>query len=108
MTTAITIREYRSGDLPAIAALFHDTVHAYMERFCQWNNYRESLPAIEELKAALRQRMGFYVDADMDTGEVAALTIDKVVDLLAGGMTDGFTADAVQACTAKIRAHTRA
>ena len=28
MTTAITIREYRSGDLPAIAALFHDTVHA--------------------------------------------------------------------------------
>lgn len=28
MTTAITIREYRSGDLPAIAALFHATVHA--------------------------------------------------------------------------------
>ena len=98
----------RTGADAKELARVHGTIGAYLERFYQWNNYRESLPAIEELKAALRQRMGFYVDADMDTGEVAALTIDKVVDLLAGGMTDGFTADAVQACTAKIRAHTRA
>ena len=85
----------------------HGTVGEYMERFRQWNNYRESLPVLEGLKDALRQRMGVYVEADMDAGEAAALTVDKVVDLLAGGMTDGFTPDAVQACTAKIRSHTR-
>ena len=64
--------------------------------------------SLEELKGALRRRMGAYVETDMDAEEAAALTIDKVVDLLAGGMTDGFTAEAIQACTAKIRTHTRA
>ena len=98
----------RTGADARELARVHGTIQEYMERFYQWNNYRESLPALEELKAALRQRMGVYVETDMDAGEAAALTIDKVVDLLAGGMTDGFTPDAVQACTAKIRAHTRA
>ena len=83
-------------------------VDEQMERFRQWGIYRESLPALEELKGALRRRMGAYVETDMDAEEAAALTIDKVVDLLAGGMTDGFTAEAIQACTAKIRTHTRA
>ena len=33
---------------------------------------------------------------------------DKVVDLIAGGMSDGFTAEAIHACASKIRLHTRA
>ena len=44
----------------------------------------------------------------MTDRETAELTIDKVVDLLAGGMTEGFTSDAISACAAKIRSHTRA
>ena len=98
----------RTGADAKALARVHAGIQAYMERFYQWNNYRESLPVLEELKAALRQRMGAYVESDMDAGEASSLTVDKVVDLLAGGMTDGFTPDAVQACTAKIRAHTRA
>ena len=54
-----------------------------------------------------RQRISAYLDADMDAGQAAEVTIDKVVDLLAGGMTDGFTTQALQVCTAKIRSHTR-
>ena len=70
--------------------------------------YQESLPALEEIKAALRRRIHAYLEADMDPEEAAEMTIDKVVDLLAGGMTDGFTAEAIQACAAKICLHTRA
>lgn len=84
-----------------------ETISEYMERFHQWQVYRESLPALEEVKAALRQRIAAYLDADMDAGQAADVTIDKVVDLLAGGMTDGFTTQALQVCTAKIRSHTR-
>lgn len=84
-----------------------ETISEYMERFHQWRVYRESLPALEEVKAALRQRIAAYLDADMDAGQAADVTIDKVVDLLAGGMTDGFTTQALQVCTAKIRSHTR-
>lgn len=84
-----------------------ETISEYMERFHQWRVYRESLPALEEVKAALRQRIAAYLDADMDAGQAADVTIDKVVDLLAGGMTDGFTTQALQICTAKIRSHTR-
>ena len=83
-------------------------VDEQMERFYQWVIYRESLPALEEIKAALRCRIHAYLEADMDPEEAAEMTIDKVVDLLAGGMTDGFTAEAIQACAAKIRLHTRA
>ncbi len=83
------------------------TIAEYAERFRQWRIYRESMPALEEVKAALRQRIAAYLDADMDAGQAAEVTIDKVVDLLAGGMTDGFTAQALQVCTAKIRSHTR-
>ena len=101
------LSQQTGADAKALARV-HAGIQAYMERFYQWNNYRESLPVLEELKAALRQRMGAYVESDMDAGEASSLTVDKVVDLLAGGMTDGFTPDAVQACTAKIRAHTRA
>lgn len=117
--------EPSTGDLPGVTLLNVDdlgenlgadaetiqqaqeTIAEYMERFHQWQVYRESLPALEEVKAALRQRIAAYLDADMDAGQAADVTIDKVVDLLAGGMTDGFTTQALQVCTAKIRSHTR-
>ena len=82
-------------------------ISAYLDRFHQWGNYRESLVALEDMKAALRRRIGAYVEDTMGAEEAAELAIDKVVDLLAGGMTDGFTPEAVRACTAKIRLHTR-
>ena len=79
----------------------------HLERFRQWSIYRESLPALEEVKAALRSRISAYLEEGMDPEETAEMTIDKVVDLLAGGMTDGFTSEAIRTCAAKIRLHTR-
>ena len=116
-----------TGDLPGVALLNVDdlgravvgadakalarveaVMDEHLERFRQWSIYRESLPALEELKAVLRVRIGAYLEEDMEPEETAELTIDKVVDLLAGGMTEGFTSDAISACAAKIRSHTRA
>ena len=92
-----------AGALRRVEALMEE----HLERLRQWSIYRDSLPALEDLKAALRTRIGAYLEETMDPEETADLTIDKVVDLLAGGMTDGFTSDAIQSCAAKIRAHTR-
>ncbi len=73
-------------------------VEEYLERFFQWSNYRESLPALEEVKEALLERVG-----DMDTEEAVL----KTVDLLMGGLKEGFTPESLRLCAAKIRSHTR-
>ena len=83
-------------------------VEEYLERFLQWNTYRESLPAQEELKQALRQRMRAYLEAGMDAEEAMELTVEKTVELIAGGLNDTLPAYAIRECAARIRQHTRA
>ena len=83
-------------------------VEEYLERFLQWNTYRESLPAQEELKQALRQRMRAYLEAGMDAEEAMELTVEKTVELIAGGLNDTLPAHAIRECAARIRQHTRA
>lgn len=83
-------------------------VEEYLERFLQWNTYRESLPAQEELKQALRKRMRAYLEAGMDAEEAMELTVEKTVELIAGGLNDTLPAHAIRECAARIRQHTRA
>ena len=80
-------------------ARVHSTIQEYMDRFYQWNNYRESLPVLEEVKIAVLDRV-----RDMDTEDAVC----KTIELLVGGVKDGFTPETLAACAAKIRAHTRA
>ncbi len=80
-------------------ARVHNTIREYMNRFYQWNNYRESLPVLEEVKTAVLDRV-----RDMDTEDAVC----KTIELLVGGVKDGFTPETLAACAAKIRAHTRA
>ena len=80
-------------------ARVHSTIQEYMDRFYQWNNYRESLPVLEEVKTAVLDRV-----RDMDTEDAVC----KTIELLVGGVKDGFTPETLAACAAKIRAHTRA
>ena len=80
-------------------ARVHSTIQEYMDRFYQWNNYRESLPVLEEVKTAVLERV-----RDMDTEDAVC----KTIELLVGGVKDGFTPETLAACAAKIRAHTRA
>ena len=78
-----------------------------MNRFYQWNTYRESLSALETLKDALRQRVRAYLETGMDPEEAADLAVDKSVELIGGGLPETFSADALEACAARIRQHTR-
>ncbi len=74
------------------------TVEAHMERFRQWSVYRESLPALEEVKAAVLQRV-----RGLEAEEAAV----RAVELLAGGLKAPLTQEALRECAAKIRAHAR-
>ena len=85
----------------------HAAVEVYLNRFYQWNTYRESLPALETLKDALRQRVRAYLEAGMDSEEAADLAVDKAVELITGGLPETISADALEACAARIRQHTR-
>ena len=88
----------RTGADARELARVHDTIGEYMERFYQWNNYRESLPVLEDVKAAVLERV-----RDMDTEDAVC----KTIELLVGGVKDGFTPETLAACAAKIRSHTR-
>ena len=89
----------RTGADAKELARVHSTIQEYMDRFYQWNNYRESLPVLEEVKTAVLDRV-----RDMDTEDAVC----KTIELLVGGVKDGFTPETLAACAAKIRAHTRA
>ncbi len=88
----------RTGADAKELARVHSTIQEYMDRFYQWNNYRESLPVLEEVKTAVLDRV-----RDMDTEDAVC----KTIELLVGGVKDGFTPETLAACAAKIRAHTR-
>ena len=97
-------------DAPADQAALdrvHTAVEVHLNRFYQWNTYRESLPALEMLKDALRQRVRAYLETGMDPEEAADLAVDKSVELIAGGLPETIPADALEECTARIRQHTR-
>ena len=89
----------RTGADAKELARIHGTIREYMERFYQWNNYRESLPVLEDVKNAVLDRV-----RDLDTEDAVC----KTIELLIGGVKDGFTPDTLAACASKIRAHTRA
>ena len=88
-----------------------DRVEAVVEEHLlslrQWYNYRQCLPALEEVKEALRERLRFYLEPDMDAEEAAEMAFTRTVDLLAGGLKEGLTSEMLRDCAAKIRAHTR-
>lgn len=88
----------RTGADAKELARVHGMIQEYMERFYQWNNYRESLPVLEDVKTAVLDRV-----RDMDTEDAVC----KAIELLVGGVKDGFTPETLAACAAKIRAHTR-
>lgn len=69
-------------------------VAEHMERFRQWSVYRESLPALEEVKAAVLRRV-----QGLEAEEAAC----RAVELLAGGLRTPLTPEALSECAAKIR-----
>ena len=79
------------------------------EQFYRWLNYRHCLPALEELKGAVTERVltARELEDGLDTAEVVELAVSRTVDLLAGGLSEQFTAQLLEQCSKKIRAHTK-
>ena len=97
--------ERHHGEIPAEAT---DILDDYMGRFYEWNNYRKCLPAIEDLKAAITERVLTYpeVEEDLDAGELVELAVGRAVDLLTGGLKEHITPEELERCVGKIRVHT--
>ncbi len=99
-----TLGAEQSREVPAQVL---DVLDDYMGRFYEWHNYRKCLPAIEELKTAILDRVRSYPESGGADGEdMAELAVSTAVDLLTGGMKEKFTPEDLEKCAEKIRTHT--
>ena len=90
---------------PAVAEI----LDRYEEQFYRWLNYKDCLPALEELKQAVTERVctARELEEALDPAELVELAVGRTVDLLAGGLSEQFTARLLEQCSKKIRTHTR-
>ena len=97
--------ERHQGQVPAEAL---DILDDYMGRFYEWNNYRKCLPAIEDLKTAITERVLTYpeVEEDLDPEELIELAVGRAVDLLTGGLKEHISPEELERCVGKIKVHT--
>ncbi|MGE4353868.1 MAG: glutamyl-tRNA reductase [Oscillospiraceae bacterium] len=79
----------------------------YMARFYRWSNYRECMPAIEELKEAVLERVKTHLDLSADPEETAESAAVCAVDLLTGGLSGCLSPEKLRLCAEGIRARTR-
>ncbi|MCD8211925.1 MAG: glutamyl-tRNA reductase [Oscillospiraceae bacterium] len=82
----------------------------YEARFFHWANYRDCMPAMEDLKRAVADRMltaKELTDGDVSPEELVEITVSRTVDMLAGGLSEQWTAELLDKTSEKIRAHTR-
>ena len=97
--------EQRRGALPRVVS---DILEDQMARLYEWNNYRKCLPAIEELKTAIAQRVLTYpeLEGELEPEELVDLAVGRAVDLLTGGLKEHIRPEDLERCVGKIRVHT--
>lgn len=81
----------------------------HQRQFYRWLNYKVSLPLQEELKLSIVQRLAAapqLQEEELDQEEVIALTVQRTVELLLGGLPTPPDPDSLRQCAQKIRAHT--
>lgn len=90
---------------PAVAEILDH----HEEQFYRWLNYKDCLPALEELKQAVIERVCTTRELEdgLDPAELVKLAVGRTVDLLAGGLSEQFTARLLEQCSKKIRAYTK-
>lgn len=76
-------------------------IERHLREFYQWWDYRECLPVMAELKAALGRRFA------AEGAENCQPIVDKTVDLLLGGLKGCVRPEDLRECAAKIDAFTR-
>ena len=97
--------EQHRGEIPVEVL---DILDDYMGRFYEWHNYRKCLPAIENLKEAITERVLTYPELEdgLEQEELVELTVSKAVDLLTGGLKEHFTPEDLERVVGKIKVHT--
>lgn len=90
---------------PAVAEI----LNRHEEQFYRWLNYKDCMPALEELKQAVTERVctARELEGELDPADLVELAVSRTVDLLAGGLSEQFTARLLEQCSKKIRAHTK-
>ena len=78
-----------------------------MEQFYRWVHYKDCLGSKESLKQALMERiLACGGDESASREDIAAMAVDKTVELLLGGLSDCITPERLNRCEQKIRSHT--
>ena len=112
------------GELPGVALYNIDTLGCaprreipaeaqallarHLERFHQWLNYRESLPALEGVKRDIVRRVLTTDDLEgLAAEQIVELAVGRAVDLLSGGLREEISAQGLERCGEIIRTHTR-
>lgn len=108
--TVYNVDQLGDDVLPEIPKVVSDILDSHVERFYRWLRYRESIPAVEELKEALIGRIitDRELEQPLDTAEIVELAVDRAVDLIAGGLDKQLDVRELGLCSEKIRAHTKA
>ena len=90
--------------------LVYEILQKHEDRFYRWLGYKECMPAVEELKQAILDRLmtAKELEDGLDTEQILELAVERTVDLVAGGFAGHLTSESMQLCSEKIRANTTA
>ena len=90
--------------------LVYEILQKHEDRFYRWLGYRDCMPAVEELKQAILDRIltAKELEDELDTEQVLELAVERTIDLVAGGFAGHLTSESMLLCSEKIRANTTA
>ncbi len=85
----------------------YEIVYDYMHRYYRWRNYRKCMPAIEDLKEAVIERVIAHMRENVDRDELVEAVATTTVDLVTSGLSGSINPETIKNCASGIRARTR-
>ena len=98
-----------TSPLHTVPEAVQEILDKYQRQFYRWFHYKVSLPLMEELKLSIVQRLTAnpqLMGEELEPDERIALTVQRTVELLVGGLPTPPEPDSLRQCAQKIRAHT--
>ena len=91
-----------------IPAEVTEILHAQMENFYRWLNYKDCMTSVDSLKQAIVDRLltAQEFGEDLTESEIIQLSVNKTVDLLVTGLAERITSENLTKCESKIRLRT--
>lgn len=85
-----------------------EIIQSHLEQFYRWLNYKDCMTSMDSLKQAMIERIltAKELEDGLSEAEVVELSVNRVVELLVGGLAERITPDSLNRCERKIRAHT--